>query len=312
MSNTHEPRDAFVSGLENRLRANLAQRNLTTSVPRWLPRSTRGLALATAVLVVVSMAIGGGVVAAAYQAQQNDLREMLVGTYVQRLELAERRLAIARQQLQEAEGRVSTGLETPVAVRDARLKVTEAEAEVRLVEFDLVEVRATSREPMKTVAAPLVSGRDLVSDRWRVEMSVKQGALAEAVLQTQAAKRRFDVGLANMEDVDAASARQIEIESAIQLDQQRIRIRQTFLSGAISAAAADLRVIEAETDQRRDALARRLDESRRQMNDVRARVEIGTSAPIEVTQAELRMLELHLALKKAEYDLALIRKQIGK
>lgn len=48
------------------------------------------------------------------------------------------------------------------------------------------------------------------------------------------------------------------------------------------------------------------------MNDVTARVEIGTAAPLEVAQAELRLLELQLALKKAEYDLALIRRQIGK
>jgi hypothetical protein len=43
-----------------------------------------------------------------------------------------------------------------------------------------------------------------------------------------------------------------------------------------------------------------------------ATVDIGTSAPLEVAQADVRLLELELALKKAEYDLALIRKQIGK
>ena len=141
---------------------------------------------------------------------------------------------------------------------------------------------------------------------------VVRNALEAATRDAQAAKVRFDVGLANAEDVGAASARQIEIESAIQMEQQRLRIRQTFLSGAISAATADLRVIEAETDQRRAALARRIDVSRRQLKDVVARVDIGTSAPLEVAQAEVRLLELELALKKAEYDLALIRKQIGK
>jgi hypothetical protein len=312
MSKTHEPRDAFVSALEDRLRADLAQRSLTTPAPRWLPRSTRGLALATAALVLVSMAIGGGVVAAAYQAQQNELRDMLVGTYEQRLALARQRLEIARQQLQEAEGRAQTGVDTPAAAREARVKATEAEAEVRLGEIDLVEVRATGREPMKSVAAPLVSGRDLVSDRWRVEMSAKQAALEDARLHAQAAKARFAVGLAAADEVEAASARPIEIEAWLQLQQQRLTIRQTFLSGAISAAAADLRVLEAETDQRRVALARRLDVARRQMADIAARVEIGTAAPLEVAQAELRLLELQLALKKAEYDLALIRKQKGK
>jgi hypothetical protein len=258
------------------------------------------------------MAIGGGVVAAAYEAQQNELRDMLVGTYQQRVALAEQRAELARQQLREVEGRVATGVETPEAAGDARLKVTEAEAELRVVQIDLDEVRASGREPMKTVSAPRVSGRDLVSERWRVEMSVKAAALEAAKLHAQAAKVRFDVGLASADEVDAASTRQIELESAIQLARQQIAIRQTFLGGGITAALAELRVLEAEVEQRHAMLARRIDVSRRRVEDLTARIEIGTAAPVEKARAELRLVELQLALKKAEYDLALIRQQIRK
>ena len=47
------------------------------------------------------------------------------------------------------------------------------------------------------------------------------------------------------------------------------------------------------------------------MADLKARIEIGTSAPVELAEAEVRLLELHLEMKKAEYDLALIRGRIG-
>jgi len=312
MSNRHEPRDAFVSGLEDRLRGELARHRVAPAAPRWIPQSRRGLALATAAIVLVSMVIGGGVVAAAYEAEQNELRDMLVGTYQQRVALAEQRAELARVQLREVEGRVSTGLEAPDAAGDARLKVTEAEAELRVMQIDLAEVRATGREPMKTVSAPLVSGRDLVADRWRVEMSVKAAALEAAKLHAQAAKVRFDVGLANADEVETAAARQIELESAIQLARQKIAIRQTFLGGGITGAVADLRVLEAETEQRHAALARRIDVSRRRVEDLTARIEIGAAAPVEKAMAELRLVELQLALKRAEYDLALIRQQIGK
>jgi hypothetical protein len=311
MSNRHQPRDAFASGLEERLRATLAQR-ATAMPPRWMPRTRRGLALATAAIVVVSMAIGGGVVAAAYEQKQGELRDMLVGTYRQRLLLAEKQLALARQQLRDAEGRVAAGLAPPAEVQDARLKARETEAEFRITEIDVSEVLATGREPMKTVAAPLVSGRDLVSDRMRVEMSVKEAALETAKLHTQAAKTRFDVGLASIEDVEAAGARQSDVESALDHARVKLQIRQRFLGGQISAATAELLVVEADTERRRAALARRVDFMHRQMNDLRTRVEIGTLSPLDVAGAELRLLELQLALKKAEYDLALIRQQIGK
>jgi hypothetical protein len=312
MSNRHEPRDAFVSDLEDRLRAELTRQRVAAPAPRWIPQSRRGLALATAAVVLISMAIGGGVVAAAYEAEQNELRDMLVGTYRQRLDLAAQRLDLAQKQLKEVEGRVATGIEVPAAARDARLKVTEAEAEQRVTQIDLDEVRATGREPMKIVSAPLVSGRDLVSDRWRLEMSVKAAALEAAKLDVEAAQTRFDVGLANADDVEAAGVKRIDLESALQLAQQKIAIRQTFVGGRITAAVADLRVLEAETEQRRAAAARRIDFSRRQLQIIRTRVEIGTVNPVDVAQAELRLLELELALKKAEYDLALIRLRIGK
>jgi outer membrane protein TolC len=312
MSNRHEPRDAFVSQLEDRLRADLGRHRLSAPTASWMPRSRLGLALATAAVVVVSMAVGGGVVAAAYESQQNELRDMLVGTHEQRAAIARQRLALVRQQFQDAEVRAAAGLEGQAAVGDARLKVSEAEAALRVIELDLAEVRATGREPMKTASAPLVSGRDFVLERWQVEMSVPAAALEMAKRNAQAAQRRFEVGLANAVDVEAAGTRQIELESTIQLIQEKIGIRQAFLKGLISAAGADLRVLEAETEQRRTALARRIEFARRQMDDLRIRVEIGTTSPLEMAEAEVRLQELQLALAKADYELALIRRQLGK
>jgi outer membrane protein TolC len=312
MSSRHEPREAFVSQLEDRLRAELDRPRLAPPAPGWMPRSRLGLALATAAVVIVSMAMGGGVVAAAYEAQQNELRDMLVGTFEQQAAIAAQRLDMARRQLRVAEDRLAVGLEGQAAVGDARLKVSEAEAALRVIELDLAEVRATGREPMKTVSAPLVSGRDFVLERWQVEMSVPAAALELAKRNVQAAQRRFEVGLANAVDVEAAGARQIDLESAIQLAQRKIGIRQAFLRGGMSAAVADLRVLEVETEQQRTALARRIDFARRQMDDLRIRAKIGTASPLEVAEAEVRLQELQLALTKADYELALIRRQLGK
>jgi outer membrane protein TolC len=312
MSSRHEPREAFVSQLEDRLRAELDRPRLAPPAPGWMPRSRLGLALATAAVVIVSMAMGGGVVAAAYEAQQNELRDMLVGTFEQQAAIAAQRLDMARRQLRVAEDRLAVGLEGQAAVGDARLKVSEAEAALRVIELDLAEVRATGREPMKTVSAPLVSGRDFVLERWQVEMSVPAAALELAKRNVQAAKTRFDVGLANAVDVEAAGTQQIELESAIQLIQEKIRIRQAFLRGGMNATVADLRVLEAETVRQRTALARRIDFARRQMDDLRIRMEIGTTNRLEVAEAEVRLQELQLALTKADYELALIRRQLGK
>jgi hypothetical protein len=102
----------------------------------------------------------------------------------------------------------------------------------------------------------------------------------------------------------------IELESAVEVFQQKIGIRQTFLKGGVAPAAADLRGLEAETDLRRTALARRIDFARRQVQDFKARLGIGTANPLNLAEAELRLQELLLAMTKADYDLLLIRKQL--
>ena len=312
MSNRHEPHDAFVAQLEDRLRADLSRRHLTAPAPRWLPRSTGGLVLATAALVIVSMAIGGGVVSAAYQAQQGAQRDALVTTLEQRLDLSRKRLDLVRQRLDEMQRRVSIGIEEPGTVADARLNVTEAEVNVKLIELDIAEVRATGREPMPSVSAPLVNGRDFVSERWQLEAQLPAAGRDVAKMAVDLWKTRFDVGLANNTDVEKAGARLIEMESAVQLIQQKIAIRQAFLKRTLTAAVADLRVMEVEAEQRRMILSRRIEFSRRQLEDLKLRVEIGTLSRIELAEAEVRLQELELARSKADYDLALIRKQLGK
>jgi hypothetical protein len=237
---------------------------------------------------------------------------MLVETFEQRREILRRQLALTSQQLRAEEERVAVGIGNPARVREARLKVAEAEAEVRLVEIDLVEIRAAGREPMTSVSAPLVEGRDLVTDRLRVARSVRAAALELERENVKAARTRVEVGLANDAEVEAANARVFEVESAIRLIEQKIEIRQAFLKGGLSAAAADLRVLAAETEQRRLVLQRRLELARRQMQGLRERLEIGRARPLELAEAELKLQELQLELTKTECDLTLISTRLAK
>jgi outer membrane protein TolC len=89
-------------------------------------------------------------------------------------------------------------------------------------------------------------------------------------------------------------------------------IRQTFLKGGLAAAVAELRRLEVEADLGRSALARRIDFARRQVEDLKARINVGTANPLNLAEAELRVQELQLKMSKVEYALLLIRNQLGK
>jgi outer membrane protein TolC len=246
----------------------------------------------------------------AYQAQRTDVRLRLVAVYEERLALEQKRLAAAREILRDRESRSAIGIEGADAVSEARSKVSEAEAAVQLVELELTEVRLTGEEPVTSASAPLVSGRDFVSQRWQVELTVPRTALALTRQRLERAQVRFDVGMAAPTDVEQAGLDVAEVEAAIEAIGRKLEIRRSFLNGTISAAVADLRVLQAEAERQRRTFERRIDLAGRQLRDLQRMVEIGTLKPIELSSARLRLQELQLGLTKAAYDLELIVDQI--
>jgi outer membrane protein TolC len=313
MSDTHEPREQFVEQLAERIHAEFSRRPSMVRSPRWtqwLLQSPLKAAAAVAILVLISMGLGGIVVAAAYQAQNNEQRAVLIANFEQRAALANQRVAMAREELKNAEQRVSVGLESQDVVLEARFKIVAAEAESKSIQSQLAEIRATGREPLTGVSSPLVSGRDFVTERWQIEMSAPAAALDLEKARLQAAERRFAAGVGSDMDSRVSRTRLLELEAAVDAFRQKLDIRQRFLKREMDATMADLRVLEVEAQQRRRTIEPRIDLARRVAKDVEARQKLGTAQPVELAEAELRLRQLELDSLKAALDLALIQQQI--
>jgi hypothetical protein len=313
MSGAHEPREDFMNQLELRLRADLRHRHRTAARPRaWILQSRWALAGMVLALAIGSMAMGGGIVAARYEARFSEQRDLLLQSFEQRDVLARQRLALVTQQLRDVQQRVAVGIDPADAVSAIQVRVTEADAEVKSIELDIAEIRASGREPMQSPSAPLVAGRDFVTERWKVEMAVPMAALAVERARVKATRGRVEVGMANPAEVDAIATRVIELESAVETFHRKLELRQAFLKGGVPPAIADLQGLKAETEIRRQTLLHRIDASRRRVQEIKGKIQIGTANPLELAEAELYLQELELAVKKSDYELLLIRKQLGK
>src|SRR5262245_37139269 len=154
MREQHEPQNAFVDRLESQVVSEVRKRNRMADAPRWQAPSRWKLVTAAVALAVVSMGIGGAVVAAAYEVQDAQRRNMIAAMYELQLGLAKQTLTVAQQQLQATNSKVATGLATKLEGLEAQVKVREAEAQIRRIELQLEEVRVTGREPLDTVSAP--------------------------------------------------------------------------------------------------------------------------------------------------------------
>ena len=312
MRNRHEPNEDFVEKLEWQIGREVRRRNRAATAPRWATWSPQKAFATVAALMLLSMVIGGAAVAAAYEAQSNVRRDQLAANFEQRLDLAKRRHAMMAEQVQTTEQRVAVGIANNTDLLEARIKVAEAVAQVEVTEMQLAEVRVTGQEPRNELSAPLVSGRDFVSQRLRSEMNVPRMTLTLEGARVQDMQRRFEIGVADAIAVEVARVRMLEVQAAFETFERKLEIRQKFLKGVADAVETDLRVLEADAEQLKKTLTPKLALARKEGDLVATKVSAGLAQQMELSEATLRRLELETALTKAELDLALIRAQILK
>jgi hypothetical protein len=310
MKGKHEPDNEFIEKLEWQIGHEVRRRNRTASEPSWLERLHAVPRLALAGLILASMSLGAGVVAAAYQAQGNERRDMLKAGFERRARLARERLALTKEQLQNMERRFSLGVGSREDVLDARFKIAEAEAQLKSIELEIEELRATGHEPLNAISSPLVSGRDFVTERMQIAASVPEAALELEKARLQEAEKRYSLGAAEAIEIDSARARLLEAEAAVEALRRRAAIRQQFLNRKLDGAAADLRELEAEAALRQKSLTSQLEVARKELQRAIKKVELGTGQKVQQAEAALKLQMLETDLAKSELDLELVRRQI--
>ncbi len=216
MQDIHEPRAEFVERLERRIIDDVRRRNRQVAERRWAWPFDFRSSIVVAALMLLSIGLGAGVTAASYQAQDEARRTRLVADLERLADLARQRLATARARLDSTERDVAIGTAAPVERLPRRVDVAEAQGQLAVIELQLEEVRVTAREPLDDVSAPLVGGRDFVSERLRSEMSVPVAVLEIERLRLRDAEQRKALGVADVLEVEVAAAKVAELGAAVE------------------------------------------------------------------------------------------------
>ena len=310
MLNQHEPDNEFVKRLEWRIDRELRLRNRSFQATGWFLRSRVRAGLGLVGLMALSIGIGAAVVAGAYQAQNKERRAPLISEYQQRAELARQHLASITEQLKRKERDFSLSVATQEEMLDAQVNVAEAQAQLRLAELHLEEVRITGHDPLRNLSSPLVSERDFVGEGLRIEMSVPQVALEFEQLRLRDTKKRVEVGTASPIVIAVSRSRIVEVEAAIESFRKKMEIRQSFLDRRIDGPEVELRVLEVEAEQRQKTLISKVELAREELEGARKRVQAGIAQRVHMDEAELRLQKLETDLAKVELDLERIRRQL--
>lgn len=290
MDDRHEPRPDFVAHLEWQVRTALRRQDRFTE-----PTRRHGGSMKLASVVLVSALIGAGGMVVSDEVQENRRQELLLARVDTELRLAELQVAMVRTQLEAMEEQRALGVVGDEALLSARVALREGQSHLEALTLDREEIRITGREPGDGVDAPLVDGRDFVTERLQLRLSVREQHLELAELQLSRLRDLEDAGVIPEEQarqgVLALEEARIQRESLA----GQVEIRARFLEGDLSgdAAVREAAILDANRDLRVQEMAH--DFAARRLQRLEERAERGLLHPSEMERARLEVMQMELA-----------------
>ena len=254
--------------------------------------------------MLVSLALGAGAVLAADRLRDLREREILIARAellidVQRARLARRATESERRERLHAAGVLGT--EELAATRFER---EEAQYELRRLELDGEEVRASGREPDDELDAALASGRDFVLERCGLELEwlrLRRTAIAD---ECQLQRARIDAGAASESGLNRAQAELARVDASLAGVQRRIDLRRDFLTGALGREQVRLHGLRAAAETARESARAALTALEPELSCWRELVEGGFAPASDTSLVEERAaLEAEVELAELEIEL---------
>jgi len=306
MNATHDPNPEFLSHLEWQVRSAL-RREERFSRPA---RHSNGGTMKIASLILFSALLGAGGVVVKEEVQEARAQEVIVARLLGEIRLASMELELAGTQFDEVHRRYQAGVLGEEDLLSARMVVSQAETSLARLQLDLDEVRSSGREPRNELSAPLVGGRDFVTERLALQESV-------ASQRTELARSRFarvqelvDAGIVH--SIESAQTLLAVTESEAQEEEIRGRMdaRRRFLDGSLTGAEADAEAELSVTRIQVEVTRQALDEAHLRYQQLEDRVELGVVRDTELQLARLDIMRLETRLEFLEVKrLTLDRKE---
>lgn len=195
-----------------------------------------------ATLVLVSALVGAGGVVVKDEVQEARQQELLLAEVRGNLRLAEMEMELILSQYEQVEERYRSGLVPQEAILNAHFALLRAETRLQRLRLDEEEILATGREARDGLSAPLVGGRDLVSERLELDRSVALQEVTVARAQLEHLQERYEAGLLGDADLVEGLVPIQQAEARVEELDHRLELRQEVLDGALTGEEAERQV----------------------------------------------------------------------
>jgi multidrug resistance efflux pump len=288
MKHDHQPDPEFVSNLEWQVRTALRrERRFAEPV-----HSRSGGRMQIAALVLMSALLGAGGVVVKDEVQGARQKELLLAQVTADVRLAAAQRDLLRDRLAEAQRMHDDGTVSDETLREAQLQARQADLNLARLKLNEEEIRAGGKAPEEGVAAPLVHGRDFVSERLNLEAAMLSEHRDLARARLRRAEDLRDAGLVGADQAAQAEMQVRQMDAQLQQITTRIDLRRQVLAGALSGDEAQRQVELAEVQTELAALASMREAAHARLRLAEQRVAAGVVRESELGEARLALMQM--------------------
>jgi hypothetical protein len=265
-----------------------------------------------AAVILVSVAIGTATGIASAQITMRGRGAGILESANAELLIAQLRVETARKQLEEVSNRIRAGAVKSDAATPAELELRTMEAKATRARLNIEEIRATSMAPRDELNAPLVGGRDFVSERIALELGVAQQALVGAERALANADERVQMGAASALTRVEAHAEVKRAQSALAVLAERVALRREFLKSGTSAGRIAMRLTLVQLRQQLLVAQAESDLANQRLKTLQAQQAMGSATQLEAMRAQVDALERLEAISELQLRLMMLERAVGR
>jgi hypothetical protein len=305
MPNKFEADRQFVDRLEWQLASEFRRKDRLNPAAGKIavPRSVVALSLAAGLLLM-----GVAATKAADVIKDSWRKKIEVARLETEVKIKRAFLELKNEKADGAEERFSLGLVSEDEALTAKLGAERSASDLERSLLDLEEVKASGEAPRDELYAPLIGGRDFISERLEVERKILKSDLdLRRARIERTLRKRIDLGVVPKSALDEFQASLSGQEAALEDLEKRLTLRRRFRAGEISAG-------ELEIQARMSAAEKELKEARSSIDMIRTRLEDlrAKQAAGLITSEEVKGAQLGLDFAQAKADLAVQQIEILK
>lgn len=256
-----------------------------------------------AAVLLATLAAGTTAGLASAQIRQGAQRDSLLQSAQSDLALMALRLQLAQASVVDARTKVASGVAGRGTLESAESELRQMEAQAGRATLNVAEIKATAMAPRDDLIAPLVNGRDFMSERLMLDLFMAQQRLTAAEAAQREAERQFRVGAASELVVLDAALQVTQARAALGLLAERQKLRKEFVSQGTPGEPLNRRFQQAQVRFDAHVTSEAVKVLRQRLDAVRGQRATGAASDLDVLRAEIR-------LREREAELALLARQL--